>query len=552
MSMSALSAYPEPPPDLTGEIVKLSDHFCDGGSFGDVWRCICNCDSGYKEVAVKALRFKLTLDEHEGSGRVKYVRMARRELGIWRRLDHRNIVPFMGIAYGFGPHVALVSLWMPHGTLQSFLARYDDKLSAVHRLQLFIAVSYWILPMDCSTYTLNLSYTVTSAPQNNVLIDEFYCARLADFGFASVIGETPENLAYLHASTERPGTIRWAAAEHFSQDADVLSGKEPWSEIRENSRVVLCLAEGRKPGRPPFRPIDDQHWDFIQQCWSPVQERLTTNDIVPILEHFLASHAQHVPLSDLLRPSSHASELQPAGVPSHGLLETTQSPSSPMLRHPLEELTGDHRCTLCGIILEGIEDAARHMELHLSGVLYKCPYCNDSYALRSPGQDATSSHEESDDESEGSYFTAPSFMGGEGTGMPRSSAQQSGVQTIEHPSTMGIEDAALARLPTGVQSLECVWWSGVRCGQSFFSMPELVAHLQTAHGVDRSARELVVCMWGIQRGDVSVPCLAVLRRENLNRHIYVHLGHMYTCQLCGKTYSRSNTLKNHLFKMHGL
>lgn len=63
--------------------------------------------------------------------------MIRRELGIWRRLKHVNIVPFLGIAYGFGMKgsMSLVSLWMPHGSLHKFLTVYGDKLGVEHRLQ---------------------------------------------------------------------------------------------------------------------------------------------------------------------------------------------------------------------------------------------------------------------------------------------------------------------------------------------------------------------------------------------------------------------------------
>ena len=64
--------------------------------------------------------------------------MIHRELGIWRRLSHRNIVPFLGIAYGFGSQgsMSLVSIWMPHGTLHGFLEAHDEQLVVAHRLQL--------------------------------------------------------------------------------------------------------------------------------------------------------------------------------------------------------------------------------------------------------------------------------------------------------------------------------------------------------------------------------------------------------------------------------
>ena len=63
--------------------------------------------------------------------------MLRRELGIWRRLDHINVVPFLGIAYGFGMRgaMSLVSLWMPNESLHPFLAKHNGNLGLGHRLR---------------------------------------------------------------------------------------------------------------------------------------------------------------------------------------------------------------------------------------------------------------------------------------------------------------------------------------------------------------------------------------------------------------------------------
>ena len=59
-------------------------------------------------------------------------------MGLWRRVNHPNIVPFLGITYGFGSerNASLVSLWMPNGTLHTFLENYDLYLTDAHRLQL--------------------------------------------------------------------------------------------------------------------------------------------------------------------------------------------------------------------------------------------------------------------------------------------------------------------------------------------------------------------------------------------------------------------------------
>ena len=180
--------------------------------------------------------------------------------------------------------------------------------------------------------------------QNNVLLDADYTARLADFGYASLVGNIPEALTYLQRSTARPGALRWNAPEQVdpeetfkpttksdiysfgcvalqgsSLDSDgpayadnsfqVLSGKQPWSEVRQDAAVVLRLAKGQKPGRPESRVMDDSHWNLIQDCWSPMEERPTAEVIIPTIQQFLSCCPQSPPLFDLLRSSSGQADL---------------------------------------------------------------------------------------------------------------------------------------------------------------------------------------------------------------------------------------------------
>ena len=110
--------------------------------------------------------------------------------------------------------------------------------------------------------------------QNNVLLDADHTARLGDFGYASLVGNIPEVLTYLQRSTARPGALRWIAPEQVDEETfnrttksdiysfgcvalqespldsnsrptilitlQVLSGKEPWSEVRQDS--ASCCA----------------------------------------------------------------------------------------------------------------------------------------------------------------------------------------------------------------------------------------------------------------------------------------------------------------------
>ena len=167
-----------------------------------------------------------------------------------------------------------------------------------------------------------------------MLLDADYTARLTDFGYASLVGNIPEAYTYLQRSTARPGALRWIAPEQvdpeetFSRTTksdiysfgcialqgctldtitgsvliflQVLSGKQPWSEVREDSAVVLRLAKGHKPGRPEFRAMDDSSWDLIQDCWSPIEKRPLVEVIIFVIQGFLSNAPQSPPLCDLL------------------------------------------------------------------------------------------------------------------------------------------------------------------------------------------------------------------------------------------------------------
>ncbi|KAI9572198.1 kinase-like domain-containing protein [Boletus coccyginus] len=262
--------------------------------------------------------------------------MFRRELGIWRRLNHPNVVPFLGIAYGFGMDgaMSLVSLWMSHGTLQNFLEVHADKLGVVHRLHFLLDIANGL------QYLHSLSIVHGDLNCNNVLLDTDYTARLGDFGYASLVGNIPEALTYLCRSTARPGALRWIAPEQidfentFSRTTksdiysfgcvglqgagfiliflQVFSGKQPWSEVREDAAVVLRISKGYKPGRPASRFVDDLYWTLMERCWSSIEERPDAEAIITSVKWFLASYTPFQPLCDIMIMSDKSSLTGPS------------------------------------------------------------------------------------------------------------------------------------------------------------------------------------------------------------------------------------------------
>lgn len=59
-----------------------------------------------------------------------------RELEIWLKLKHDNIVPLYGTASGFGPFVAMVCPWYENGSLSNYLESIGKALSVVDRFRL--------------------------------------------------------------------------------------------------------------------------------------------------------------------------------------------------------------------------------------------------------------------------------------------------------------------------------------------------------------------------------------------------------------------------------
>jgi serine/threonine protein kinase len=51
-----------------------------------------------------------------------------------------------------------------------------------------------------------------------VLVDADCTARLADFGYASLVGHIPEALTYLQRSTTTSGALRWTAPEQIDAE----------------------------------------------------------------------------------------------------------------------------------------------------------------------------------------------------------------------------------------------------------------------------------------------------------------------------------------------
>ncbi|OJA14805.1 hypothetical protein AZE42_04182 [Rhizopogon vesiculosus] len=266
----------ELPDDLSHLITKISQDAVAQGSFGDVWKCsLCHQSRNVEiDVAVKVLRIL----PHDEGGKEDI----RREMGLWKRMRHKHIVPFFGVANTFVPsRISLVSPWQSNGTLTSLLERKHD-MNCKDRLLLLHDIASGLLHSENVIHGDLTGF--------NVLIDTDGHARLTDFGLSSLVN-AGEGLTYLAVTTGRPGALRWVAPELVVKDnnhiaptfgSDIysfgsvmlqtLSGRLPWSEIKNSHVIIIKLYEECLPQRPDSLPILDAHWDFIMLCMNLVVE----------------------------------------------------------------------------------------------------------------------------------------------------------------------------------------------------------------------------------------------------------------------------------------
>ncbi len=55
---------------------------------------------------------------------------------MWKKLDHPNILPLLGVVSDFGRYDAMICPWLDNGSVTKYMERCGDLLSMTDRLQL--------------------------------------------------------------------------------------------------------------------------------------------------------------------------------------------------------------------------------------------------------------------------------------------------------------------------------------------------------------------------------------------------------------------------------
>ncbi|OAX34309.1 kinase-like protein [Rhizopogon vinicolor AM-OR11-026] len=281
--------------DPNSVIKKYSFPDASGG-LGDVYKCSLNRNTSLEEVAVKCPRFPSL-----GKAEIKKINQnLHREISIWAKLEHQYVLPLHGTVKGFGPCRALVSPWMPNGTLNSYLLREDLTLTTMDKLHILKQITEGL------KYLHNNDVIHGDLTSNNVLVAADGSPRLADFGISNIMVASNPAFSY------HTGAVRWAAPElivlpegqtvqcatKFSDTyslgcimLQVLYGKLPYWWIKTALQVVTLKFTNQEPINDTLE-IQAHHLNFMRWCWSMKSEsRPSVEEVLDFLEGAISNEA---------------------------------------------------------------------------------------------------------------------------------------------------------------------------------------------------------------------------------------------------------------------
>jgi len=279
--------YPSDPILDEIEVVKSKQERSGYGGFADCWEGMF---LGQHKVAMKAPRGRFE-DDIE--------RRLAREMKVWSRLSHPNVLPFLGL-FTLGPTSYMISPWMENGDALSFVKRNLD----ADILQLLAQVAAGLLYL----HTFNPQVIHGDLKGPNIFISESGDACIADFGLSElkVQGQDPTYSTpwYLggHPRWQAPEILKAETKEQARRTTEtdifafgrvmieLLTGCVPFWYFSQDIQVAMKVIGGGLPERPcdsvvVARGLDDDMWELMLACWDvdPTQ-RPSARDIASRLQ----------------------------------------------------------------------------------------------------------------------------------------------------------------------------------------------------------------------------------------------------------------------------
>ncbi|KAI6044497.1 kinase-like domain-containing protein [Pisolithus marmoratus] len=231
--------------NLNGMVTR-DDRVVVRGGYATVFRGVLN-PQGWR-VAIKTARGEIPGDEDT-------INRVLREVHLWSKLHHENILPLLGITTDFDFTMSIISPWMERGDARRYVQNINiDPRPLIEGIARGLHYLHNCEPGPVFHGDLKGA---------NVLISDDHRPLLADFGFSYLTNSSFS----MPLPEDTGGTIRWMAPEMFEE---LFTRKDPFYRFRGQAAIITRILTS-----PPDRPTDDdtcrrmteQWWSLLSLCW---------------------------------------------------------------------------------------------------------------------------------------------------------------------------------------------------------------------------------------------------------------------------------------------
>ncbi|KAH7317468.1 kinase-like domain-containing protein [Rhizoctonia solani] len=257
-------------PDVTPMLVleKCSQKPFTVGGESMIYHGVMKTPTSNKLVAIKC-RF-----QPQGKDGAPACRDIAKELYVWSRCCHPNVLPLLGLARYQG-RIAVVMPLVQAGCLADYILSHSN----LNRLSICSQIGDGLAHL----HSRGIAHGDIKARNLLVLNDE--TIQLADFG-SSVIKN--HSLHFSSGTEALHMTPNWAAPEVLSNKVsrttmsdvysygmtmlEIITGEAPFIGLATLSIYVRVVCHKKRPERPlccvPCDHHGDKFWRLLQQCWS--------------------------------------------------------------------------------------------------------------------------------------------------------------------------------------------------------------------------------------------------------------------------------------------
>ncbi|KAJ7808380.1 kinase-like domain-containing protein [Mycena olivaceomarginata] len=263
--------------DLKGRVTQDDQYPFAGGGNANIYRGKLTRTNGRKiRVAIKMIRMS-----NDGSGQLEeMLRRLKREVDVWSRLRHKNLLPFIGVCEDLAPLPLLISPFYKFGHIGTYVKKHPDP----DRQELANGVASGLQFLH-QNQIIHGDLKV-----QNVLVDKKGNPCICDFGISKIVDRRG-------FTTSSVGTPQYMAPELFLvvDRQDQKLGIPPPPRTTKNSDIysfgllVLEILTSEPPKGRPSQPVvmvqivdnlrpkrweydcqmvSDEMWSILDQCWS--------------------------------------------------------------------------------------------------------------------------------------------------------------------------------------------------------------------------------------------------------------------------------------------